>query len=67
MKLVASRLSGATRVIRVEAIKVRNWLLKFGCASEELISVLAYMSDWLNPPPPIHLPCADGITVGGPQ
>ena len=33
---VASKLSGAAGVMGAEAMELRNWLLHFGCASEEL-------------------------------
>ena len=34
-------------------IELRNWLLRFGCASEELRAVVARLSDWMaNPPCP---------------
>ena len=43
---VASKLSGA-------AGELRNWLLCFGCASEDLRVVVARLYDWMvNPPPP---------------
>ena len=36
-----------------EAIDMRNWLLCFWCASEELRVVVARLADWMaNPPPP---------------
>ena len=31
---VASKLSGAAGALGAEAIEIRNWLLRFGCASE---------------------------------
>ena len=36
-----------------EAIELRNWLLRFGCASEELRVVVAILADWMaNSSPP---------------
>ena len=32
---VASKLSGAAGALGAEAMELRNWLLRFGCASEE--------------------------------
>ena len=50
---VASKLSGAAGVLGAEAIELRNWLLHFGCASEELRVVVARLDDWMhNYPPP---------------
>ena len=35
------------------AMELRNWLLRFGCVSEELRVVVAILADWMaNPPPP---------------
>ena len=34
-------------------MELRNWLLRFGCASEEFRVVTARLEDWMaNPPPP---------------
>ena len=44
---VASKLSGAGGALGVEAIKLRNWLLRFGCASEELRVVVASLAGWM--------------------
>ena len=33
---IASKLSGAAGALVAEAMELRNWLLRFGCASEEL-------------------------------
>ena len=50
---VASKLSGAAGALGAEAMEMRNWLLRFGCASEELRVVVARLSDWMaNTPPP---------------
>ena len=48
---VASKLSGATGALGVEAIDLRNWILRFGCASEELRVVITRLADWMPPPP----------------
>ena len=49
---VASKLSGAAGALGAEAIELRNWLLCFGCASEELRVVVSRLADWMAPPPP---------------
>ena len=49
---VASKLSGATGALVVEAVDMRNWLLRFGCISEEFRVVVANLSNWMAPPPP---------------
>ena len=49
----ASKLSGAAGALGAEAMELRNWLLRFGCVSEELRVVNARLEDWMaNPPPP---------------
>ena len=42
---VASNISGAIGTLRAEAIELRNWLICFGCASEELRVVVDRLSD----------------------
>ena len=50
---VSSKLSGAAGALGAEEIELRNWLLCFRCASEELRVVIASLADWMaNPPPP---------------
>ena len=50
---VASKLSGAAGVLGEEAIELRNWLLFFGCESEEFRVVVANLKDWMaNSTPP---------------
>ena len=50
---VALRLSGAAGALVAEAMELRNWLLCFGCASEELRVVVASLAEWMaNSPPP---------------
>ena len=50
---VASKLSGAEEALGAEAIELRNWLLRFGCASEELRFIVARLADWMaNSSPP---------------
>ena len=44
---VASKLSGAAGALGAEAMELQNWLLHFGCASEELRVVVAILSDWM--------------------
>ena len=51
---VASKLSGAAGALGEEAMELRNWLLRFGCASEELRVVVASLADWMtNSSPPL--------------
>ena len=42
---VASKLSGAAGALGAEASKMGNWLLCFGCASEDLRVVVAILAD----------------------
>ena len=50
---VASKFSGAVGELGVEAIELRNWLLCFGCVSEELRVVVASLEVWIaNSSPP---------------
>ena len=42
---VASKLSGTSGTLGVEAIELLNWLLCFGCASEELRVVISRLGD----------------------
>ena len=56
---VASNLSSAAGALGAEAIELRNWLLCFRCASEELRVVAARLSDWMsNSSPPWDAYCA---------
>ena len=42
-----------------EAIELRNWLLRFGCASYKLRVVIAILADWMaNSSPPWSAYCA---------
>ena len=46
-------LSGAAGALGAEAIELRKWLLRFGCASEEFRGVVARLADWMdNSSPP---------------
>ena len=50
---VASKLSGAAGALGAEAMELRNWLLCFGSASEELRVFVASLADWMaNSSPP---------------
>ena len=50
---VVSNLSGAAGALGAEAIELRNWLLCFRCASEELRVVIGILADWMsNSSPP---------------
>ena len=42
---VASRLSGGAGALGAEAMELQSWLLRFGCASEELRVVVASLAD----------------------
>ena len=42
---VASKLSDTKGVLGAEVIEVRNWLLLFGCASEEFNVVVANLDE----------------------
>ena len=44
---VASNLYGAAGALGAEAIELINWLLHFGCASEELRVVVTRLADWM--------------------
>ena len=44
---VAYKLSGAAGALGAEAIELRNWLLHFGCPSEEFRVVVVNMYDWM--------------------
>ena len=51
---VASKLSGAAGALRAEAMELRNWILRFGCPSEDLRVIVASLADWMansSPPP----------------
>ena len=55
---VASKLFGAVGVMGEEAIELRNWLLCFGCASEDLMVVVSRRAEFrANPTPPPGLTC----------
>ena len=45
---VASKISGAAGALGDEAFELGNWLLRFGCASEEFRVVVAYLGDWMS-------------------
>ena len=57
---VASKISGAAGALGAEAIELRNWLLCFRCASEELRVIVSSLSDWMATPfpPPLGPPIA---------
>ena len=54
---VASKLSGAADALGSEAVELRNWLLSFGCASEELRVDVNSLAEWManSPPPGPHI------------
>ena len=50
---VVSKISGTAAVLGVEAIDLRNFLICFGCMSEELRAIVANLSGWMaNYSPP---------------
>ena len=50
---VTSKLSGAAGALGAEVMELQNWLICFGCASEELRDVVASLADWMaNSSPP---------------
>ena len=55
---VTSKLSGAAGALGAEAMELYNWLLRFGCASEELNIVFSRLADWMATPPPPGPPIA---------
>ena len=56
---VASKISGAAGALGAEDIELRNWILCFGCASEEFIVIITALEDWMaNPHPPWDAYCA---------
>ena len=63
----ASKLYGAAGALGAEAMDLRNWLLRFGCASEEFRFVVASLADWMANSPPTLGPllCTDGMSPSG--
>ena len=61
---VVSKLSGASGALGAESIELRNWLLCFGCASEEFRVAVAGLSDLMDKssPPLGCLPCSDSMS-----
>ena len=51
---VASKLFGAAGMLGAEAIELHNWLLHFGCSSEELRVIFARMAVWMVNPSDEH-------------
>ena len=51
---MVSKLSGAAGTLGVKALELKNWLIRFRCASKELWAVIADQDDWMatTPPPP---------------
>ena len=46
--LVTLKLSGVAGALGLEAIELRNWLLHFGCVSEEIRVVDAKLENWMS-------------------
>ena len=57
---VASKLSGTDGVLGAKVMELRNWLLCFGCVSEEFRVVVANMADWMSNSSP---PCNDYLDM----
>ena len=56
---VAPNLSGTSGALGAEVMELRNWLLQFGCAFEELRVVVARLVEWMdNSSPPWAAYCA---------
>ena len=56
---VASKLSGVIGALGAEAIELQNWLLRFGCAPEEIRVVVDRLAHWIaNSYPPWATYCA---------
>ena len=45
---VVSELSGAADALGAEAMELRNWLLRFRCASKEFRVIFASLADWMT-------------------
>ena len=48
---LASKLSGAAVSLGAEALEMKNWIIQFGCDSEELREFIADQVDWLSNSP----------------
>ena len=56
---IASNLYGTTGVLGAKAIELYNWLIRFGCALEELRFIVTNLADWMaNSYPPWATYCA---------
>ena len=49
---VVSKISGAAGALGDDTIDLRNWIIHFGCALEELRVVFADLVDCMDPPTP---------------
>ena len=60
---VALELSGSSGALGAEALKLKNWLLRFGCVSEELWVEVSGLVGFLGkyPPPLGRLQSPDGL------
>ena len=45
---VASKISVAAGALGAEAIELKNWLIFFGCVSEEFRVVVDGLADWMD-------------------
>ena len=57
---------GAAGALGAEAIELINWLLRFGCVSEELRVAVARLDDKMvtPPPPPVRILRTNGLSPG---
>ena len=61
-----SKLSGAAGALGAEAMELRNWLLRFRCASEEFRVVVASLDNWMaNLPHLGHISRTDVMSPSG--
>ena len=52
VRWVTSKFSFTAEMLGLEAIALRNCIIWFGCALEELRVVVIRLADWIPPPPP---------------
>ena len=64
---VASNLSGTAGAMGAETVELRNWILRFGCVSEDPRVVVARLADWMAnfSPPRGHLSHTNGMLPVG--
>ena len=50
---VASNLSSAEIALKAEALELNNWILRFGCASEEICVEVSLLEDFMENSAPL--------------